>query len=134
VIALALIPADYPAWATTILSRLGGTLAPLALVSVGLQLRLAALPGNRGALALGLSFKLVLAPLRTALLYGGAPDLRAPSTQITIFEAAMAPQVGGSVVAIQHGLNPRLISLMVGVGTVLSFVPLPLWWRLFAGL
>ena len=54
---------------------------------------------------------------------------RGAKTQVTVFEAGMAPQIGGSIVAIQYGLDPRLISLMVGVGTVLSFVTLPaLWW------
>ena len=43
----------------------------------------------------------------------------------------MAPQIGGSIVAIQYGLNAPLISLMVGVGTVLSFITLPIWWHIF---
>ena len=43
----------------------------------------------------------------------------------------MAPQIGASIVAVQYGLNASLISLMVGIGTVLSFVTLPLWWQLF---
>ena len=132
VVAVMLMPITYPAWAVSVLGRLGGTVAPLALVSVGLQLRLGALGGNRGALAMGLGYKLVLGPLLMALVYVGLMGLRGPTTQITLFEAAMAPQIGGSIVAIQYGLNAQLISLMVGVGTVLSFVTLPLWWNAFA--
>jgi len=132
VIAAALMPFSYPAWVVSVLSRLSGTLAPLALVSVGLQLRLGALRGNRGPLAMGLGYKLVLAPLLIALVYAGVIGLRGPTTQITLFEAAMAPQIGGAIVAIQYGLNAQLISLMVGVGTVLSFVTLPLWWIAFS--
>ncbi len=41
---------------------------------------------------------------------------------------AMGPQIGGAIVAIQHGLNPPLITLMVGIGITLSFLTLPLWW------
>jgi predicted permease len=48
--------------------------------------------------------------------------------RITLFEAAMGPQIGGAIVAIQHGLNPPLITLMVGIGIILSFVTLPAWW------
>jgi malate permease and related proteins len=48
--------------------------------------------------------------------------------RITLFEAAMGPQIGGAIVAIQHGLNPPLITLMVGVGITLSFLTLPMWW------
>jgi hypothetical protein len=39
----------------------------------------------------------------------------------------MGPQIGGAIVAVQHGLNPPLISLMVGVGISLSLLTLPLW-------
>ena len=132
-VAVALMPVEYPAWAVSVLGRLGATLAPLALVSVGLQLRLGALRGNRGPLLMGLGYKLLLAPALMLLVYAGVMELRGTTTQITLFEAAMAPQVGGSIVAIQYGLNAELISLMVGVGTVLSFMTLPLWWHLLAG-
>ncbi len=134
VAAVALMPIDYPGWVSSVLTRLGGTLAPLALVSVGLQLRLGALQGVRKPLAMGLGFKLVLAPLLIAVIYVAGFNLRGPTTEITVFEAAMAPQIGGSIVAIQYGLDAKLISLMVGIGTVASFLTLPVWWRLMAGL
>jgi malate permease and related proteins len=132
IVAIALIPVPLPAWSVSALGRLGGTLAPLALVSVGLQLRLGALSGNRRLLAMGLGYKLVLAPLLILMLYAGVFGLRDQTTQVTLFESAMAPQIGGAIVAAQYGLNAPLISLMVGVGTVLSFLTLPLWWNMFA--
>ncbi len=46
VLALALMPVEYPAWLTDVLRRLGDTLSPLALVSVGLQLRFDHLRGT----------------------------------------------------------------------------------------
>jgi predicted permease len=52
--------------------------------------------------------------------------------QVMLFESGMAPQIGASIVAIQYGLNAQLISLMVGVGTLVSFVTLPIWWRAFS--
>ena len=131
VVAILLIPVDFPGWASSALGRLGATLAPLALVSVGLQLRFSALPGNRRALAMGVGYKLVLGPLLIFLLYAFGLGLRGPMIQVTLFEAAMAPQVGGSIVAIQYGLDAKLISLMVGLGTVLSFMTLPVWWQVF---
>ena len=130
VVAAALIPFDFPVWAASALGRLASTLAPLALVSVGLQLRFNALPGNRAPLAMGIGYKLVLGPLMILLLYLFGLGLRGPVTQVTLFEAAMAPQIGGSIVAIQYGLNAKLISLMVGFGTLLSFLTLPIWWQI----
>ncbi len=134
IVAIVLIPFPYPVWFVTVLTRLSATLAPLALVSVGMQLRLGALRGNIQSLAMGLGYKLVLAPVLIALVYVGFMGFRGPTTQVTLFESAMAPQIGGAIVATQYGLNAQLISLLVGVGTVLSFLTLPLWWRAFAGL
>ena len=131
VVALILIRVPYPAWLTSTLLRLGGTLAPLALVSVGLQLRLGALRGNRSLMAAGLGYKLLLAPAIAALVVLGILNLRGPTANVTLFEAGMAPQIGGSIVAIQYGLDARLITLMVGVGTVVSFATLPGWWYMF---
>jgi predicted permease len=60
-------------------------------------------------------------------LYAGLIGLRGRTTEVTMFEAAMPPQIGGSIVAIQYGLDAKLISLMVGVGTVAAFLTLPAW-------
>jgi malate permease and related proteins len=127
-LALALIRVAYPPWVVDVLGRLAATLAPLALVSVGLQLRLDDLNGNRYPLALGLGFKLLVAPLVIALLYVGLLRATGEVIRVTLFESAMGPMIGGAIVAIQHGLNPPLITLMVGVGITLSFVTLPAWW------
>src|SRR3712207_9115112 len=53
-LALLLTPVEYPAPVEGILERLGATLAPLALFSVGYQLRLADLEGRLRALSVGL--------------------------------------------------------------------------------
>ena len=44
----------------------------------------------------------------------------------------MGPQIGAAIVATQYGLNPALVTLMVGVGTLLAFATLPLWWAVLA--
>ena len=56
-----------------------------------------------------------------------------PTIQGTIFEAAMAPQSGASIVAMQHKLDPPLVTLMVGIGIPLSFLTLPVWWYVLQG-
>jgi len=52
---------------------------------------------------------------------------------MTIFEAAMAPMIGASIVAQEHKLDPPLITLMIRIGIPLSFLTLPLWWCLLQG-
>jgi predicted permease len=37
-------------------------------------------------------------------------------------------QIGAAVVAIEHKLDPPLVTLMVGIGILLSFLTLPVWW------
>ena len=133
VLALLLKPFDYPDGLEVVLGKLGATLAPLALVSVGYQVRLAELRGRIAALSAGLAFKLVMGPALILGLFTGALGAGGTIIQVTIFEAAMAPMIGGSIVAIEHKLDPPLVTLMVGIGIPLSFLTLPLWWYALQG-
>ena len=133
-LALILRPIDFPAELEQLLGRLGATLAPLALVSVGYQLRLGDLKGRIPALSLGLAFKLVVGPILIAFVLIKLLGSNGTTTQVTIFEAAMAPQIGAAIVAIEHKLDPPLITLMVGIGIPLSFLTLPLWWYVLRGI
>ncbi len=132
-IALLLIPMEYPAWLTAVLSRVSQTLAPLALLSVGFQLRLGHLAGNGQNLAIGLIFKLVLAPLVLFLLYVPLLGAHGQPIQITLFEAAMPPMITSAILAAEHDLDPPLATLMVAVGLVISFATLSVWWWLMQG-
>lgn len=130
VLALLLIPFEYPGWLDELLKRLGATLVPLALVSVGYQLHLSAVRGKAAPLAAGLFFKLALAPALILLLYAGLFGAEGAVMQVTVFEAAMAPMIGASIVAMDHELDPPLVTLMLGIGIPLSFLTVPVWWYL----
>ena len=133
VLALLLLPADYPAWFTEVLRRLGDTLAPMALLSVGFQLRLGHLAGNGRNLAIGLGFKLILAPLLLLLLYVPLFGAHGQAIQVALFEAAMPSMVTSAILATEHELDPPLATLMVAAGIVVSFATLPCWWWLMRG-
>ncbi|GAB1235083.1 AEC family transporter [Ferrigenium sp. UT5] len=130
-IALLLIPVEYAEWFGVLLRRLGDTLAPLALLSVGMQLRLGHIAEHRRDLALGLGFKLILAPLLLWLLYVQWLGARGLPIQVTLFEAAMPPMITAAIVAKEHDLDPDLANLMVAVGLILSFFTLSAWWYVF---
>jgi len=132
-LALALKPLEYPEGLEIVLGKLGATLAPLALVSVGYQLRLGELRGRIAALSAGLAFKLVMGPAMIMALFTGALGAGGSAIQVTIFEAAMAPMIGASIVALEHKLDPPLVTLMVGIGIPLSFLTLPVWWYVLQG-
>jgi predicted permease len=131
-IALLLIPVEYADWFAVLLKRLGDTLAPLALLSVGLQLRFGHIAGNGRNLALGLLFKLVLAPLAIYMLYVQLLGAQGQAIQVTLFEAAMPPMITAAIVASEHDLDPMLANLMVAVGLLVSFATLGGWWLLLA--
>ncbi len=130
-VALLLRPLPMPQALDVALLRIGDTLAPLALLSVGMQLRLDALREHARALALGLGYKLVLAPaLVVGLLwvFGVAPDM---VSRVSVIEAAMPPMIGAGIGAAQANLAPRLVSMMVGVGIPLGLVTASGWHWLF---
>lgn len=129
-LALLLLPVTYPEWLDVLLRRLGATLVPLALVSVGFQLRLSAMRGRIPLLAIGLGFKLLIGPALVVAVLAGLLGQRGPVIQITAFEAAMGPMIGAAIVAMDHDLDPSLVTLMVGLGIPASFVTLSLWWWL----
>ncbi len=133
-VAVLLIPYEYPPWMTVLLRRLGDTLAPLALLSVGFQLHAGHLEGNKGYLALGLGFKLILAPLVIALLYVLLFDLHGTALKVTLFEAAMPPMITAGIIASEYNINPQLSNMMVVLGIILAFVSLPVWSIILSGL
>lgn len=128
ILALGLQSITFPETLELVLERLGSTLAPVALVSVGYQLRLDQVAGRVIPLAAGLTFQLVIGPLIVMGFLFGVMGFSGISAQVTIFELAMAPQIGAAIVAMDYKLDAPLVTLMVGLGIPLSFLTLPLWW------
>ncbi|HXU33876.1 MAG TPA: AEC family transporter [Thermoanaerobaculia bacterium] len=131
-IAIALRPFEYPDWAHALLTRLGDTLTPLALLSVGIQLRFGGLASRRREMGAGIAYKLLAAPLLALAIFGLLLGARGPVFQVTVFEAAMAPMITGSIVAQEYGLDGELAALLVGVGIPVSFLTLWGWFQVLA--
>jgi hypothetical protein len=129
-VALCLRSVEYHPIAVAILQKLGDTLTPLALASVGFQICFRELGGMLGRVCHGLSYKLLLGPALITLLFAGLLGARGEVIQVTIFEAAMAPMITAGIIAVDHELDPPLVTLLVGIGIPLSFLTLPLWWWL----
>lgn len=130
VLGFALQPITYPEWFISILERMGGTLSPLALLSVGLTLRFGAIKKNMKELALGLTYKMVLAPMLIFGLYIFGLGASDTITKVTVFESAMGPMITGGIIAMTYGARPSLAATMLGVGIPLSFLTLPIWYKL----
>lgn len=128
VVALLLIAIGWKPSGTgeLILDRLANMLTPLALISVGLQLRLGDIRTEGKYVFAGLVFKLFISPL---IILGAMYALNITGTmgRVAVMEAAMAPMVTATIVAQAHGLRPKLAGLMLGLGVPLSFLTLLLW-------
>ena len=116
-----------PEWLMNLLSMLAATLTPAALLSIGLYLKLRLDRDKLTAFGIGLSVKLLLAPLLLLVLLC-ALDLQGLSTQVTLFEAAMGPMISSSMLALSAGLERRFVASILGYGIIVSFVTLPLWY------
>jgi predicted permease len=110
--------------------KLGSSLAPVALVSVGTQLRfdLNLLRRRWRTLAFGLCYKLLVAPLVSFLVFIVALKSSEMSTRVSVLETAMGPMITGAIVAQEFGLDTELTSLMVGIGVPLSLMTLCVWY------
>lgn len=108
-----------------VLHRLGQTVTPLALFSVGLQLRLRGFGDHIARLATGLAWKMALAPLVVAGV-AAILGLHGSAVAVGILQCAMAPMVTAGIIAEQHNLDPPLANLVVSVGTLLSMITVPL--------
>lgn len=133
ILAFLLMPVPFPEWLDTVLQRLGDTITPLALASVGFQLRLSHIRGELKPLGIGLLYKLAIGPALLTLLFVGIMGGSGKVMQVTLFEAAMAPMITAGIIAVDHDLNPQLVTLLIGIGIPLSFLTLPVWWWLLQG-
>ncbi len=116
-----------------VLEVFAATLTPIALISIGLQLKISGAGVELRPLALGLLYKLMLAP---ALIFGLYVVIFGQSglmIQVSIMQAAMPPMITGSIIAATYGLNSRLAALMAGVGVPVAIVTLAFWYFFLGG-
>lgn len=109
--------------------KMGKTVSPVALVAVGLQLKLSVDRHFKFAL-LGLFFKLMLMPAFFVLLYKMILGQSGFVIDVSLIESAMAPMITASVLASNYNLKPKLASLMIGIGIPLSLLTIGFWYWL----
>lgn len=146
IVALVLRWLDYNHIMREVLTSIGSTLTPVAMVAVGFQIRFTFISGRLKHLTWGLIFRLLLSPALVAILAlavnGGLLHnglvLEGPilgtlpaAFQVTIFEAAMPPMITAGILCIEYDMDPDLAGLMLGLGIPISFITLPLMHSLF---
>lgn len=107
--------------ANSVLTSLASTIVPLALVAVGLQLKLRLPSEDLKPFTIALGIKLILAPL-IAIVICYIFSWNNQAALISVMESSMAPMITAAAVASMAGLAPRLSSAIVGYGIILSFL------------
>jgi predicted permease len=103
------------------------TITPVAMVSVGWQLKIEKRSSHWGFLGLGLLFKLFFAPVFIWILYRFCFGQNGQEMKVCVLEAAMAPMVTAAIVASAYGLKPRFSSLMLSIGIPISLITVLIW-------
>ncbi len=127
IVASILRPFPFPSYISALLLKLGGTLPPLALFSVGFLLKLNTLKLYTKPLLIGLTFKLCLSPVFFYFFYKALIPLDRFAFQVVVLEASMAPMVTSSILAIEEDFAPGLAVAMLGLGIPISFVSTYFW-------
>lgn len=109
-----------------LLDSLALTLIPLALFSVGLQIKLNTWREDVRLISYSLLYKLILAPFLFFLICF-AFGIFTLTGKVSIFEAAMAPMVTGSIIATDYNLNPKLANIILSISIPVSFATTFLW-------
>lgn len=112
----------------SVLDFVAMTLTPVALTAVGLQVNINLNAIMSKYLWFGLTYKLLFIPLVILLLFKHIFQLEGMLFKVSVIETAMAPMITGSIIAISHNLEPKLASLLVGIGIPLSFLTIGLWY------
>lgn len=122
---------DFPETLQSVFLKLGNTVTPIALVSVGMQLTFEKKSKHWFFLALGLFFKLILTPLFFYILYSRILGGTGFEVKVSLLESAMAPMITAAIVASSYGLKPKLSTMMIGFGIPISFVTVLFWYFIF---
>lgn len=127
-VSLAVFGWNFPVELDTVFEKLSLTVTPLALVSVGYQLKVDKRSKHWKFLILGLGYQLILWPMMIFSLYKFGFDQSGIPFEVSVLEAAMAPMITASIVASSYGLKPKLSAMMVGIGIPISFLTLGIWY------
>ncbi len=130
---LAVIPAavvnggnvDLPSWLDRPIELVAAALIPVMLLTLGAQLGRMTMPRVSVDVARVLVIKLGLAPLIAAGAVV-AVGLAGIPAGVVILQLAMPPAVFTSIIALEHDLEPDLVTTTVLVGTLVSVVTLPI--------
>jgi malate permease and related proteins len=114
----------WPPLAEGVVARIGATLTPVALFSIGLNFTLKLSRERLGAASLALGWKLALAP---AVIFALATVVGAQGLvlAVTVLQAGMAPMASVPILCQQYGLETDVANAALGAGLAISLFSVP---------
>ncbi len=109
--------------------KLSGTVSPLALFSIGLQLNFYQWKAEINNISFAIFYKLIIAPLLVYLFVINF-QINGIIANISVFESAMPSLVSSSILIDEYNLNFNLANLIIGIGIILSFITTFIWWNI----
>lgn len=127
-ILMSILGLKTPEFLLPFLSLIGKTMAPMALLALGIKFSLdtAALGSRYYWISIG--YRLVLAPALVWVIYRHFLPSSELMFKATVLESGMAPMITGSIVAIQYNLQPKLATLLASLGIPISIVSMMIWY------
>ena len=125
--AIALRRFDAPGPVDDLLGRLGATVGPAAMCSLGMRVTLTGLAQHRRLVAGVLGWRLVLLPAVVLVVAVALGDPSAVGWRVAVLQAGMPTMVTAGVLAGDSGLDGDVAALVVGAGTAVALASLPAW-------
>ena len=117
---------SFPSEVFGLMDGIGKTVAPVAMATVGVRFRLRISRRAVSPAVWALTVKMFVVPLIVicaVLLWGERGDVMWSTTAV---QAAAPPMVTAGIVAVRAGLDEEVVAFVVGVGTIVGFVSVPL--------
>lgn len=118
---------------THFFNMLAMTVSPLALFSIGMQLRFKNIKKEISTINMALLYKLLLAPV-IVLLLGFSLGLKGIVYQVSVFEMAMPCLVASSMIIEKFGLNVKLSNTIIGISIIAGLFLSFLWYSVISTL
>lgn len=118
---------------TRFFNMLAMTVSPLALFSIGMQLRFKNIKKEISTINMALLYKLLLAPV-IVLLLGFSLGLKGIVYQVSVFEMAMPCLVASSMIIEKFGLNVKLSNTIIGISIIAGLFLSFLWYSVISTL
>lgn len=129
---LALRFVNLPLWFWEPLTLISHTVIPLVLMALGITFNAGDVLRYKKEVMIVLAIKMVVLPMVLWIGLVVAGIELTPLWRVAILETAMPPMVVASLLVINHRLEGAMAVTSVGIGILVSFVTLPLWFYLMA--